>query len=172
MRTGEKGIAPASSSSSERSADRSGLDQDPARIRIDPGRLAAGPSVTDPPAVPRIPNSITGADRSLLARTLRQMQRGVGNAAVQRLVRANRKSITDPVARSIEGDLIRPAAPVLMRDGPIAAPTSAPTIQRQVQSKEGILDGVHIKTYRDAAGFLQSHVADLDAERKAVLGDG
>ena len=156
------------------------------------------------------------------------MQSVMGNAAVQRLVRANRKSMTDPSSATDIGpapqrqpqtpvppgeipdlpfanedqEQIRKAAREALPTGsplgfasvlalqrtagnaavasasgsglirPTASPPPAPTIQRQVKSKEGILDGVHIKTYRDAAGFLQSHISDLEAERNAVLADG
>ncbi|MCU1691324.1 MAG: hypothetical protein JWM64_415, partial [Frankiales bacterium] len=48
----------------------------------------------------------------------------------------------------------------------------APVAQREPASKEGILDGVHITTYADAAGFLESRVGQLEGERAAVLGDG
>lgn len=54
------------------------------------------------------------------------------------------------------------AAAVVKRDGSTG----------DVETKEGILDGVRITTYADGALFLTDRTAALDAERAAVLGDG
>jgi hypothetical protein len=83
---------------------------------------------------------------ALLRASLRRVQRGAGNAAAVQLLRS--------------ADRARPAE----------APS--PVVQREVKSKEGILDGVYIKTYKDAAGFLRSHVADLEQERTKCFEDG
>lgn len=67
-------------------------------------------------------------------------------------------------------------AALIARQGagvPGTGSVKAPAIQREgeVKSREGILDGTHIKAFADAAGFLNDRAAKLEAERALILGD-
>ena len=66
-------------------------------------------------------------------------------------------------------------AALLARDGAPGTTGSAtpPASQRDgaVKSREGILDGTHIKSFADAAGFLNERAGKLEQERALILGD-
>jgi hypothetical protein len=67
------------------------------------------------------------------------------------------------------------AALIARRNVPAAAGSvRTPAIQREgedVKSREGILDGTHIKSFADAAGFLNDRASKLEQERALILSD-
>jgi hypothetical protein len=76
------------------------------------------------------------------------LQRTAGNAATAALI----------ARRGTLAGLGSVSTPIIQRDG-------------EVKTREGILDGTHIKSFADAAGFLNDRASILEQERALIQGD-
>jgi hypothetical protein len=105
----------------------------------------SAPETTSAPAEPGFAGAGGGARGRTRAASVTALQRSAGNAATAGAI-ARRPRTGSAGARSLQ------------REG-------------EVKSREGILDGTHIKSFADAAGFLNDRATKLEQERDLILAD-